>query len=205
MTNPIDNFVNDLTPVRVVKPIYIRLIRWLVVALLTIGVFLAVFGFRGDISYQLSKSSFLIDSLLIFLIIFASGYCILLLSIPGRYKSIFGPLIGCLCLLIIMLWALSINAPLIYFEPTYTCALKITAIATIPIVFFIWELRQIHVLSIRFIGLFVGLSGACVGLFVLLNHCHISDYMHVFLWHIVPVGLIAVLVSLIATRLFKSL
>ena len=46
MTNPIDNFVNDLTPVRVVKPIYIRLIRWLVVALLTIGVFLAVFGFR---------------------------------------------------------------------------------------------------------------------------------------------------------------
>ena len=107
--------------------------------------------------------------------------------------------------MVIMLWVLSVNVLIIYFEPTYTCALKITAIAAIPIAFFIWELRQIHVLSIRFIGLFVGLSGACVGLFVLSNHCHISDYMHVFLWHIVPVGLIAVLVSLIATRLFKSL
>ena len=47
-TKHIHDFVNDLQPVRVVVPIYVRLIRWMIVALVTIGVCLAAWISMGS-------------------------------------------------------------------------------------------------------------------------------------------------------------
>ena len=70
MTKHIHDFVNDLQPVRVVVPIYVRLIRWMIVALVTIGVCLAAFGFRWDLHNQLLHLPFLIELTIVIGMIF---------------------------------------------------------------------------------------------------------------------------------------
>jgi hypothetical protein len=207
MKNNIETLVDQLEPIKTIKSIKVRLITWSLVAITNAIAWLSIFGIRNDINYQLATPAFLIELSIILLLIISAGYAALVLSIPGRFNRKFSWVIGGLIIAWIVSWGLSINLnnPLLYFESTASCALKIAMVATIPICFFIWEFRRIFTISTLLIGLFVFLSAASVGLFVISNFCYISDHMHTFMWHFLPIIIISLTGIMLARYCFKSL
>ena len=204
----INTLSQNIKPIKVIAPLWKRLLMWMMIAILTTGLWLWMMKLRTDLDRMLTTPLFLIELFLLALLLIFSGFCLLSASIPGRLKKIhLYQLVG-----LWVSWKLNLlislsakHYKLTIMDPfyVYSCGIIVTAVAVIPaIVLFIW-MKKAAPLNKK---LTIGLMGSCsglIGLTTITLYCHITELVHILLWHGSPVLIITIIGVLCGKKLLR--
>ena len=191
------------TPVERLAPVPQRFLRWLVAALLCLFVSISILGVREDLYERLTDTRFLSQSLVLFLLGVISALSAFVLSIPddsrGRLWDIlpYGVLMAWIALSI---WtALSPDGPVLI-DFGGMCAFDILLVAVPPGLLLLFMVGRGAPLAVRLSGSVIALGASAFAAGAMQFVCRNESFAHLFLWHILPVVVIAGLGTFLGRR-----
>lgn len=209
MSDIIDDLSAALKPRPRLSNYLRRFTVWLIISLLSLVGILAIFGYRPDLSTQLTSFTFwgeLASSI---------GICILAalasfrLSIPQRdlpwIRYALGiPLVLWIFFLGIKFFHFLSNGQHLDFFAHYKCMYIIYTMAFFPTLLILWMFKKAFPINAFYSGLFACVASGAIALIGIKIVCPLETFWHVLLWHIGPFFSLGVLGSLVGKRLFKT-
>lgn len=193
------DLVADLAPVQRLAPVSIRMIRWLAVALITSVVAVWFIGLRADMSHAMATRAVLL-SLGLAIATFASAAVVALrLSVPGADQSVrwrwLPVTTTAIWIAALVLWAGDTSGSwrALRHEPFHAaCIFRVIAIAVIPTVLLVREVRRGFALDVVSATALAALGGSAVAAMAVQLVCPIDRPAHLLVSHVLPVLGIAV-------------
>jgi hypothetical protein len=199
----------DAAPVRRLPSISVRLVRWLLVAVPVVAVFVAAVGPRSDLATRAAAPAFLVSVLAVAALALVSAGAALVSSVPGHRRSrlaVAGPLL-------ILVWATALYARLaaggsvgtqLITEPSHAaCILQISLMAVLPAVVLLRSVRGGASVAPGWSGMLTlaaALGAGAVGSAII---CPIDRAAHEAVWHWLPVASLAA-AGLVAGKIWFS-
>jgi hypothetical protein len=193
----------DITPVRRLAPVGVRLVRWLTLAALVVGAGVMLVGPRADVVDRLTDSHFVLVLSVLGLLTVSSARAALAMSVPDDGRS---PLAVALPLGAGAIWAAVLAVALaaggsvvaqLDGEPAHAaCAFQTAGLAIVPAIALFVMVRAGAATAPSQAGVLVlaaALGAGAVGVALM---CPVDRAAHQVVWHFLPVATLAVLGSL---------
>lgn len=189
----IRQLATDVTPVRPLAPLPLRLLGWATVAAVSFGVVLLLMGVRRELGDALDRADFAFEAALLILTAISAAVGALVVSVPGAERSVvvrWLPLgAGLACLVWAageLAFASATGAPTGRLTFAWNCIYKTASIAVVPSVAMFALLRRAAPLHGAWAGLLALLATAAVGVLGANIICPIDRPLHMLLWHVAP-------------------
>lgn len=188
----INCLAKDLKPVKVYKPLRLTIVLWLIISFIIVGISAYFLGIRDDIHSRFNSILFLSESLLIFGLSISASYAAFKTCVPGsKCKKNYYFLIPLTGWILLILFKAVTGIPdqatdALDYSRGIMCISTMAKISAIPLILMI--LTIVPAISIRpkFTGAMVAISCGALGALGLQFTCNISDSLHIFLWHFLP-------------------
>jgi hypothetical protein len=202
-----DRLIHDLaqhaTPVKRLETPTLRLLKWMLAALLCVGVGVATLGLRQDLVAAIRNPLYLIQLAAMLSLAFLSALSALMLSVPG-YLS---PRRWLLPLITLLLWLGTLVRALTGATDLsgglgLSCARDIFVLAAMPAIVLAWMLRKGAVLNPLQTGFCALIGSGALGALAAQFICSNDGPLHLLLWHFAPTLAIGLLGLSIGRYLF---
>jgi hypothetical protein len=194
----------DVTPVTRLKPPVVRLLSWVVLALVTGAAALAVFGVRPDRATMGTAPQVWIDAIAALAMTVAAAHAALVLAVPGAERR---GVSRWVTVAIAAAWAGQLTVAMVAagdaaarVDVWYVCALRITLIAIPPAVALAVMVQRGAPLRPVWTAALILASSTAAGAAATVLLCEIPHEAHVLAGHVGPI----VLWSLMAAVLQKT-
>lgn len=203
----IDQIVSDNKPVKVLGARRVFCIFEAICVLLAL-LFLALFfgGMSLDLIIEQIDRFFLLETFTLLLTMFFSLYAAFILSVPGEdrgFRTLAIPSVALLSWVTILVFRAFSESESFNWVPGVACATEIVALSFIPAFIVIFIVRKGAALKLGWTGFFSFLSVAATVSLALQFTCHDRSVMHILMWHVVPVFLIAIVGAFLARRFLR--
>ncbi len=192
----IASLVSQATPVRPLAAPRVRMARWMVCAVVVVGLGITWRGLRGNWAAAFSDPTFIVTTMLILIVAMLSAWVALTLAVPGALRS---PLVKWLPVAGLGAWGAILMqqvattgsmASVLMSEPfVAACMWKTYGIAVGPAFVIILLAQRAAPLDWRWTASLAALSALAFGVLGTELICPITRYAHVFNWHFLPVAL----------------
>lgn len=194
------DLVADLAPVQRLAPIWIRMLRWLAAALVTVGAAVWLIGLRADVSRAMATPAVWLSAGLAVATFGSAAAFALRLSVPGAGQPAW---LRWLPIGIVAVWAAAlvllargtgISWPALMHEPFHAaCIFRVVAIAVLPTVFLAREVRRGFALRPVSATALAALGGSALAAMAVQLVCPIDRSAHLLVSHVMPMlGLVMV-------------
>jgi hypothetical protein len=194
----IRELAKDATPVRRLPPLTVRLLGWVLLAGLSLGVVTMWMGARRDLAEALQQSAFQFEAAMLILTAMSAAVGALAVSVPGGERSALVrwlPIVaGAICILWVggeLVFASVTGAPTGRLTFAWPCVYKTTSVALVPGIALFALVRRAAPLSAAWAGLLAILATTAVGVLGANVICPIDRPLHLLLWHVAPLMLFA--------------
>jgi hypothetical protein len=194
----IQQLVADAPRVRPLRSITARVVGWLVVAILSLVVVMMLMGVRRELGDAADRVDFAFEAGLLLLTTVSAAIGALLVSIPGagvRPRVRWVPVaLGVACVLVAageLAYAAMVGAPTGRLTFAWHCVYKTTSVALVPGIVLFAMVRRGAPLQTAWAGLLAVLATAAMGVLGANIICPNDRPLHMLLWHVVPLMLLA--------------
>lgn len=205
----IARLARDARPVTVLPPPRIRLARWAIVALVSVMAGIVSYGLRGDAASRVWSPDFIVRVVLVTAVAVAAARHALSLSVPGAEPDGMGRLAPPVLLAawaVVLAAALPASSPLeslvtVRWHPR--CAWQMAAVAVVPSIWLLWQIRRGAPYAIGAIGLHLALAAAGAGAVAVQWICGLDGAAHHLAWHVMPVLVLTATAGVVVRRLLR--
>ena len=206
----IATLASEATPVKPLPAPHIRMARWILLAIIAIGVAIAWRGLRSNIASALSDSTFIVTNLLILLVAISSAWLAMTMAVPGALRSALAkwiPIAGLGAWAAILIQQIAttgdITSALMTEQVVAGCMFKTYGIAIGPALAIILLAQRAAPLDWRWTAGLASLSALAFGVLGTELICPITSYAHLFNWHFLPVAMMAAVAFIAAAFLTR--
>ena len=184
----INKLARDAKPTRTLSPLSSRLFLWVFVALVSIGIGVAIFGMRPDLTQKLGTSNFMLENAAILIIALCAAFGALVLSVPvGERKTRIKwlPAIGVVIWFGILVSKL-FTSQIFHLDCGFSCIRDIALLGFIPGALLFYMVKKgasTHPGAAGFLAVLAATSFGSLGVQFL---CKNDEAIHVLLWHLTP-------------------
>lgn len=189
----------DAGPVRPLGAPAVRMMRWVLVALVAVGAGIALRGIRANWASAFGDPTFVVTNLLILVVAVLSALAAFTSAVPGAMRS---PLLKWLPVAGLGAWGAilsqqvaatgSFTSALVTERVLFGCMWKTYGIAVGPALAILLLARRAAPLDWRWTGGLSALSALAFGVIGTELICPITGHAHLFVWHFMPVALMTV-------------
>ena len=186
---------SQATPVRPLPAPRVRMARWLLLAVVAVGLGIAWRGLRTNLAAAVSDPTFIVTNVLILLVALSSAWLALTLAVPGALRS---PRLRWLPIAGLGAWAAillqqvattgNLASALMTEKVVAGCMFKTYGIAIGPALVIILLAQRAAPLDWRWTASLASLSALAFGVLGTELICPITGYAHLFNWHFAPVA-----------------
>jgi hypothetical protein len=194
----IRKLVADARPVRRLSPWSLRAALWLLVALVSAAIVVLWFGARRDLASVVSTPAFAFEELMLLAITVTAAAGALLLSVPGEERSALVRWLPVTAAVAVLFW---VGGELVFaaatggatgrFGPAWHCVGRTISVGLVPGVVLLLMVRGAAPLRAAWAGLLALLATSAVGVLGTNIICPNDRPLHVLLWHVLPMTVIA--------------
>ena len=210
--NFIEALAENLEPVTPIPSSKRQTFIWVLCALAVIGLMVYYHGLRFDIQEKFHEIGFIIESgvfIILALIIAFAGFK---LGVPNAEKSqrmwgalVYGGLIFWVVMFVYSLYQGFITgAHHSHFHAGKFCSATIIASALTSAGVMFYMMRQSFALSPILTGLAIGITSSTIAYLGGMYFCSIEGGMHIALWHMLPVLIVSLLISVLGQFILKK-
>lgn len=185
----------DAGPVRPLPAPALRMVRWVVVAVVAIGLGIAARGLRANWAAAFADPTFVVTNVLMLAVALLAAWSALASAVPGALRSsvlAWGPVAGLGAWGAILLQQVaatdSLATTLLTERVVFGCMWKTYGIAVGPALVILLLARRAAPLDWRWTGGLSALSALAFGVIGTELICPIIGHAHLFNWHFVPVA-----------------
>src|SRR5687768_4342308 len=182
------------TPVQPLPAPRVRMVRWILVAVVAVGLAIAWRGLRPNLASAFLDSTFIVTNLLILTVAVLSAWLALTLAVPGALRSpraTWLPIAGLGAWGAILIQQVAatgnIASALMTEQVVAGCMFKTYGIAIGPALVIILLAQRAAPLDWRWTASLASLSALAFGVLGTELICPITGYAHLFDWHFLPV------------------
>lgn len=207
----ISNLASTLTPVRRLKPPGVRMLFWLLISTLYVGLGITFFGVRADFRTKLLDAQFLLDTVAILAVSIASAGTAFYLSVPGRKED--GRLSRIVWLSAAFWTAYFVLSMFIQSAHQGSldmnagagrlCVESIFELGIVPAVCIFIMIRKAAPLELGKAGAFSMLAAVALAGFATQWICQYDFPLHFLVWHVLPITTLSVLGIVLGKRFFR--
>lgn len=198
------NLASEAGPVTRLRPPAVRALSWLAVAAAFAVTGVAVLGLRPDVSTAVSASAFLMHALLAVGLTITAAVATCVIVIPGAEVK---PLARSVSVATLVVWVLMAGRDVLAAgngladaSDWPVCATRLAAIAMGPGVALWWMVRRSGALHWSWTAGLAATASLAAAALAIPFTCPVLAPSHVFLGHVAPVGVLAVVAALAAMR-----
>lgn len=206
----IDQLVRDAAPVRRLRPVGVRLLAWLVVAVLSFGVVLLLMGVRRELGDSVDRADFAFEAALLILTALSAAVGALVVAVPGAERSSLVRWVPVVMAVASVGWAAgelafaaAVGEPTGQLTFAWHCVYKTASVAAVPAAALFVLVRRAAPLRAAWAGLLALLATAAVGVLGANVICPNDRPLHMLLWHVAPLMLFAALGAALGGWLFR--
>lgn len=197
-----DELIRDLAataaPVRRLPRWTRRAAVWLGVALLSAATVVAAIGARRDLLDALATPAFAMGELMLLAVAVTAACAALILSVPGEERSSLVRWLPVTAALIVLLWgagelvwAAAAGGTTGRVGFAWHCIARTVAVGLVPGIVLLTMVKSAAPLRAAWAGLLALLATSAIGVFGTNMICPNDRPMHLLLWHVLPMTLIA--------------
>ena len=201
----IATLASQATPVKPLPAPRVRMVRWILLAVVTVGLAIAWRGLRPNSAAAFSDPTFIVTNLLILMVAVVSAWLAFTLAVPGALRSrraTWLPIAGLGAWGAILIQQVAttgnISSALMTEQVVAGCMFKTYGIAVGPALVIILLARRAAPLDWRWTASLAALSALAFGVLGTELICPITGYAHLFNWHFAPVAVLTAAVFLAA-------
>lgn len=190
----IKHLVNDLKSVNVYKITLSAILKYLLTAAFSMAAVVSIQGLRTDFLDQINSLYFLIENISLVFISFISILAAFSLSIPKSNNKNLKWIPICIGFIISIYLFFKFSThkmPFIYLKHGFSCLRGIAFTTILPTTMMLYLIKRAAVLNRDLMSLLILISGLFWGLFSTQLTCADNTPTHIFIWHILPVVIIA--------------
>jgi hypothetical protein len=194
----IRQLASEANPVRPLRPLPLRLLGWVVVAAVSLGVVSMVMGVRREFGDAVDQADFAVETALLIITALSAAVGALIISVPGGERSSLLRWTPVIAGIASVLWAAGeLGLASATGEPTgrltfgWHCLYKTAAVAAVPAVALFALVRQAAPTRAAWTGLLAILATAAVGVLGSNIICPYDRPLHMLVWHVAPLMLFA--------------
>ena len=194
----IATLASQAAPMKPLPAPHIRTARWILLALVAIGLAIAWRGLRSNLAAALSDSTFIVTNMLILLVAISSAWLAMTMAVPGALRSQLAKWIpiaglGAWAAILIQQVATSgdLASALMTEQMVAGCMFKTYGIAIGPALAAILLAQRAAPLDWRWTAGLASLSALAFGVLGTELICPITGFAHLFNWHFLPVAMMA--------------
>jgi len=195
------------SPVKPASHPFMLSLKWIAVAVIYLGVSLAISGLRPDLMTALHDGWFLAELLSLLSIFIVTALSAALLAFPDLHQKrllVFAPVLPVFVFLMLMYFSwLNDKPPAAMPMHSFECTLSILLVALLPAVGAFYAMRQYASIHHRQAGSVALLCAFSVGALWLRLHEQTNSIVHVIEWHYLPMLLVAFVGMWLGKRLLK--
>lgn len=206
----IRQLVSDGQPIRRLRPVAIRALGWLVLALASLGGVMLMMGVRRDLGDAVDGFDFAVEAALLIVTALSAAVGALVVSIPGAERTKLVRWVPIVAAAATVLWAVgevvfasSIGAPMGRLTFAWHCVYKTASVAAVPSLALFVMVRHAAPLRAAWAGALAILATAAVGVLGANIICPNDRPIHMLLWHAAPLMLFAGLGAALGTWLLR--
>lgn len=207
----IATLASEAAPVTPLPAPHIRMARWILLALVAIGLAIAWRGLRSNLPAALADPTFIVTNLLILLVAVSSAWLAMTMAVPGALKSRLAkwiPIAGLGAWAAILIQQVAttgdIASALLTEQVVAGCMFKTYGIAIGPAIIIIMLAQRAAPLDWRWTAGLASLAALAFGVLGTELICPITGYAHLFNWHFLPVVVMAAVVFIAAAVLARG-
>jgi hypothetical protein len=176
----------DLSPVRVKKPIRTTVTRFFMALIGTLLMFGIFFTVRSDLQEKMHNMMFLFSTFVALLACLISFFAIVFLSTPGRKESkYFLFFLGMfLSVLFFSLWMWPNDNPQAGKDVAWPCAFGVMKLGLLSLGIFGWAAKKLAPENPGMVGALCGVAAAGIGMATLAFSCSSENSYHLLIWHL---------------------
>ncbi len=194
----IRSLAEDATPVRRLPPWLTRTVAWLAFAV-ACGVAVVVWmGARRDLVDVLLTPAFALETLLLALTTFTAAAGALILAVPGEERSAVVRWLPVTAAVAALLWVVgelvtvaAAGGAVGRFGPAWACVLKTVWVGLVPGIVLFAMVGRAAPLRAAWVGMLALLATSAVGVLGTNVICPVDRPLHVLLWHVLPMAVLA--------------
>ena len=193
----IATLASQATPVQPLPAPGVRMVRWVLLAVVTVGLAIAWRGLRANAASAFSDPTFIVTNLLILTVAVLSAWLALTLAVPGALRSpraTWLPIAGLGAWGAILIQQIAgtgnIASALMTEQVVAGCMFKTYGIAVGPALVIILLAQRAAPLDWRWTASLAALSALAFGVLGTELICPITGYAHLFNWHFLPVAVL---------------
>lgn len=201
----IATLASQAKPVQPLPAPRVRMVRWILCAVVAVGLGIAWRGVRTNVAAAFSDPTFVIINLLILIVAVSAAWLALTLAVPGALRSPrmkwvpIAALGGWGAILIQQVAATgNVASALVTEHLVAECMFKTYGIAVGPALVIILLAQRAAPLDWRWTASLAALSALAFGVLGTELICPITGYAHLFNWHFAPVAVLTAAVFLAA-------
>lgn len=201
----ISRLAREARPVVPASPVRMVLLWALLSVGLVVGIVAATCGFRSDLARLAHVPSFLLTSVPLLAALVSAGYLALSLSIPGRVVrpwQVWTPPALFLLFAALLCFYRGPASPGVM-TSGFPCALTLFALSVLPGLILFVMLKRLAVMQPITVALALGLAAGAVGLVGLGLHCAKQEAVHLWIFHALPVVLLALAARALLGRMLR--
>jgi len=193
------DLVADMSPVRRLPPVSVRTLRWLAFSVAVSALAVWIIGIRHDLSRAMTAPDVLWSLGLALVASTSAALLALRLSVPGTDQSRW---VRWLPIMVVAAWvamllqltrAAGVFASALWHEPFHAaCVVRVVAIAVIPTLLLVRELRRGFALDATSAAALAALGGSAIAALAVQLVCPIDRAAHLLASHVVPVGVLMI-------------
>jgi hypothetical protein len=207
----IATLASQATPVKPLPAPRIRTARWILVAILAIGLAIMWRGLRSNLPSALSDPTFVVTNLLILIVAVSSAWLAMTMAVPGALRSALArwvPIAGLGAWGAILIQQVattgSLASALLTEQVVAGCMFKTYGIAIGPALVILMLAQRAAPLDWKWTASLASLSALAFGVLGTELICPITGYAHLFNWHFLPVAVMAAIVFVAAAALARG-
>lgn len=206
----IEQLAREVQPVQRLRPVAVRTVGWAVLAALSLGVVLFLMGVRRDLGEVYDDPGFALEAALLIVTALSAAVGALIVSIPGAERSAGVRWIPVTAAAASVLWvagdmalAAASGAPTGRLTFAWHCVYKTASVAAVPGIALFMMVRRAAPLQAGWAGMLAILATAAVGVLGANVICPTDRPLHMLVWHVAPLMVLAALGAALGTWLLR--
>jgi hypothetical protein len=206
----IQQLAADGAPVRRLRPVVVRVVAWIALAVVSLAVVMMLMGIRRELGDALDRADFTLEALLLAVTAISAAAGALVMSVPGAEQSRLVRWIPVTTAVLCIVWAVgelavaaATGAPSGRLTFAWHCVYKTTSVAVLPGVALFLMVRRAAPMHAGWAGLLAVLATAAVGVLGANIICPNDRPLHMLLWHVAPLAVFAALGAALGSWLLR--
>jgi hypothetical protein len=188
----------DAKPVRPLRPLAVRVTGWLLVAVASLGLAMTIMGVRRELGDAADQADFAVETVLLIITALSAAVGALAVSIPGAERTRLLRWLPVMAGVATVVWAAgelafasTTGAPAGRLTFGWHCVYKTASVAAVPSVALFFMVRRAAPLHAAWAGFLAILATTAVGVLGANVICPYDRPLHMLVWHVAPLMLLA--------------